>query len=693
MKNIVAGILAGSLIIGGLSPVFALTPEAYDSYKAAQAEIQQNHLEAAERLLRQATTQDPDDYLNFVKLASVLAQLGKPNEAVSMYQRALTLNSQDAMIHVNLGTLYEQQGQYAEAQTQYSRALVKNPLYQYGDFLLGRVLMQQHNDTEAVAHFSKFLERYPDHYDARRMLAYSYAAQDKAADAAREFGFLKTKFPQQFAEQLPYARALIASGNAQQALQELQDATTRSGDKGDIVEETGNAYSALGQNQDAINQYLKAIALDPKRYNLQVPLADMYLKDGKLKEAIQAYEKFLKQESDNLDVRHRLANAEVLNKQYDVAIKEYNRILQTTTDEDDRILLEKEVAYAYQAKGDLLQAIPRYEALLRKLPKTKQDFQLRLNLALAYHQANQWPSAIKLYKSLYSELASQPNLSVADKERLDTIGKDLASSLVSFGDQLYSKSDYDGALDKYGEAARFAMESNFTPYLGLGNSYYSLGLFNEALDAYQAVLKRDPDNTTAKLYLAKLQMQAQKPDESLPSLQKLALENPQSLEILISLGEAYMATNNTPKAIETYQKAASIAEGQPTPREDKEQLYLTLGTLKQQAKDYPGAVAAYNHALLVNPDNAMTHYNLGIVFNEENKLDESVAAYEKALTVDPNFFESRYGLAVSYEKQKKYPEALETYKQYITNPSANYLKQAQERIGILEKTVAPSKKS
>src|SRR6478672_4886179 len=68
---------------------WAITPQSYQLYTQAQLAERRSDLDGAERALRQAIAMDPQDYLNYVKLASILNQEGKPNEAVSYYQQAL----------------------------------------------------------------------------------------------------------------------------------------------------------------------------------------------------------------------------------------------------------------------------------------------------------------------------------------------------------------------------------------------------------------------------------------------------------------------------------------------------------------------------------------------------------------------------------------------------------------------------
>src|SRR5437773_3338375 len=70
--------------------------------------------------------------------------------------------------------------------------------------------------------------------------------------------------------------------------------------------------------------------------------------------------------------------------------------------------------------------------------------------------------------------------------------------------------------------------------------------------------------------------------------------------------------------------------------EQKERNYLT-GRRRLAALDYPGAVEAFEQALVVNPRSASAHFELGVLY--EQKLSDYAAAiyhYERALRFRPD---------------------------------------------------------
>ena len=686
------------------APVWAITPQARDAYQQAVQAERLGHLSDAERFLRQAIALDPQDYLNYVKLASILNQQDKPNEAASYYQHALNLQPEDGMILYSLGGVYEQLGQYAKAEEAYALSLQNNPRYQYALLNLARAEIQQKKYTPAIAHYQQFLSQYPDHYEARRRLAKLYLVTGQETASVKEYDALKQRFPNRFDEHLDMARALNGANAPAQALEELKLAYAKEGGKADIDEEMGRAHVALGQADLAILNYQKAYALDPTRDDLLLKMAELYRFQKNPDQAIVQYLAFLKLHPENQDVRRQLVNVYFENQRFEPALNELGVMLaaasEPKTESPDALKnnaqqqydIRKDMAYATQMLGDLPKATGQYEALLQS-PLAANDLQLKSNLAIAYHKSGAYAKAIPLYKQIYY---AEPQ----DKQqyRIDTVGlgNDLAVAITAVGDAAYKSEDYNAALTAFGDATLYAASTNYWPQLGLANTYYALNMPEKAYAAYGTVLEKDPDNVTARLYRTKLSIAKGASDPTKPAaeaaavmpaelatLEALAKENPTNLEVLAALADAYAQQGNATAAASAYEKALAVAP-QNVP------LLLSLGTQWQKLGNYEQAKAVYLRALAIDDHSPMLYYNLGIVCNELGQLDQSAQAYQKALALDPHYVDSQYGLAITLEKQQKYQDALETYQTYARDPQAHYGKEAQSRIEILKQALNPA---
>ncbi len=669
---------------------WALSPQSRQYYMEAQQAELHGKLEQAEQALRKAVALDSQDYLNFVKLASILNQLGKPNEALSYYQQALNLNPQDSMILYSMGGIYEQMGQYAKAQEAYDLCLQNNPRYQFALLNLARTEIQQKKYPPAIAHYQQFLGKYPDHYEARRHLAKLYLVTGQETASVKEFDILKQRFPNRFEEHLDLARALTGSNAPEQALEELKLAYAKEGSKSDIDEEMGRAHSALGQVDLAIQNYQKALALNPKKDDLLPRIADLYRAQKQWGQAAENYQQYLKAHPDAQGVRQSLATTYLDAGNYEAALNELGLLLQATTDPQQRFLIQKDMAYSLQMLGDMPKAIALSETLLSD-PMAQKDLQLKSNLAIAYHREGQYDKAVDFYKQVYY---ADPALRQQFKINRESLGNDLSVALTALGDSAYKAKDFKLAVSRYGDARLTADAKNFYPDLGLANTYYAMELFEQSNDAYGKVLEKDPGNVTAKLYRTKLAMArtASSPtgvenaasvgvsDTNINTLESLAQQNPTNQDVLLTLANAYERQGNTTAAINTYQKLLALDANNPD-------LLSSIGTLWQQAGNLEKAREHYLKALALNDRMPFVHYNLGIVYNELGQLDQSADAYKKAMSLDPANSDSRYGLAITLEKQRKYQEALDTYQSYTKEPTAKYTQEAMTRIELLKQAL------
>jgi tetratricopeptide (TPR) repeat protein len=91
----------------------------------------------------------------------------------------------------------------------------------------------------------------------------------------------------------------------------------------------------------------------------------------------------------------------------------------------------------------------------------------------------------------------------------------------------------------------------------------------------------------------------------------------------------FLAQNGmTRVAFEYYDVALSVDRDDPV-------LWMNIGTLHRQLREFPAAAKAYEQALRIDPSSAFAHYNLGAVFDQMDKYEAAIDEYRIALTLDP----------------------------------------------------------
>jgi len=79
--------------------------------------------------------------------------------------------------------------------------------------------------------------------------------------------------------------------------------------------------------------------------------------------------------------------------------------------------------------------------------------------------------------------------------------------------------------------------------------------------------------------------------------------------------------------------------------------WLNLGTIRLQRGKLSSALVAYEKALKLDPNKAITHYDIGVVHDYMRNYDEAVDAFTRALALDPSLGDPKVNpLAVNNER-------------------------------------------
>lgn len=107
--------------------------------------------------------------------------------------------------------------------------------------------------------------------------------------------------------------------------------------------------------------------------------------------------------------------------------------------------------------------------------------------------------------------------------------------------------------------------------------------------------------------------------------------NPQSPDLLTSIGNIYYDAQQYPIAVEYYTRALKLKPSDAAVRTDMATAYWYMGNAD-------AAITEFNQALVYEPTNPNTLFNLGIV-KWKGKMDASgaVDAWRKLLAANPNY--------------------------------------------------------
>jgi len=125
-----------------------------------------------------------------------------------------------------------------------------------------------------------------------------------------------------------------------------------------------------------------------------------------------------------------------------------------------------------------------------------------------------------------------------------------------------------------------------------------------------------------------------------------------------------MAQENSPKAVAWATKAAGWDRSSAAAQE-------MLAMVKYSAGDIPGARAAFERAIALEPTNAQFPFSLALLLAESGDLKGSIGAFECAVKADEHFGRAWYNLGLAYSQYGDPEKALNALRQAERNSSGS----------------------
>ena len=145
-------------------------------------------------------------------------------------------------------------------------------------------------------------------------------------------------------------------------------------------------------------------------------------------------------------------------------------------------------------------------------------------------------------------------------------------------------------------------------------------------------------------------------EESVKAFQKCLEIDPQFTEARNNLGTVYQEMNALDKAEAEFRRALEdpIYANRELPYYNLARLYVLQDRLDE-------ALQSARMALQSQPRLAMAHNLQGVILEKRDRLEEAVAAYEQAVRIVPDDILFNYNLGVAYFKNEDYAKAKEAF--------------------------------
>ena len=413
--------------------------------------------------------------------------------------------------------------------------------------------------------------------------------------------------------------------------------------------ELGKSYMYLGQPEKGEQFFRKAMILEPDNYWYKETLAGYYQRKGENAKAIEVVEEMAEQFPSRLEPLMALIDMYDRSQNYDKVVHTLNR-LERLDGKSEQISMEK--FRTYLAMDSTEQAFTEIKNLIDEYPY---DMRYLTMLGDAYLENGKVDEA---HQTFHEVLTKDPGyvpamLSMAsyyEKVGLDSLYRVHMDSLllnkkvedktkVSIMRQLIYRSER-GDKDSTKIVGLFnsvlAQEQETADVAMLAAQYLlSKKMDAEAKPVLWKVLEIDPENKPARLQLLSFAISKEDLDEVIRVCAPAVEYMPDALEFYYYWGLAHYQKEQKDEAMEVFKKGVR----QVGPDSDKamaSDFYSILGDLYHVKNMNAEAYAAYDSALVYNPDNIGALNNYAYYLSVEKKnLDKAEEMSHRTVKAEP----------------------------------------------------------
>jgi tetratricopeptide (TPR) repeat protein len=256
---------------------------------------------------------------------------------------------------------------------------------------------------------------------------------------------------------------------------------------------------------------------------------------------------------------------------------------------------------------------------------------------------------------------------------------------LNIGLAYYRKSEFTSAIGPFAAVLKATPDSLQAKYL-LGLCYFFTNKYQQASDTLAPLWDKESSNLN---YLYVLSIAASKTSNT--ALQKQAFDRMLAIgqdtaEFHLYVGKAWLAEDDTEKALKEFQAAAAAKHNLPL-------VHYFLGRTYLEQHAYPLAETELLKDVAVEPDFAYNYEDLGILYAQTGKLSKAEEYFRQAIQHNGSLVNSWFGLAKIYRDSGRYREALDSLDHAIAivpqSASLHYTRgQVLARLGETEKSRA-----
>ena len=201
---------------------------------------------------------------------------------------------------------------------------------------------------------------------------------------------------------------------------------------------------------------------------------------------------------------------------------------------------------------------------------------------------------------------------------------------------LYHRGEYDQAIRGFAAYAEQHPGSAWGQYM-LGLAHWKRGEYVAGAEALREAARQRPDLTKAHLNLARVCLDARRPQEAHDAARRAVVLEPSNADAQRVLARALHNLGLADRALEVYQRVLSL-------RPDDAWAMNNMGLILIEEERFLEAVGPLAKATASSPEQAVFHNNLGVALERLGHPDEAAEAYRQTLAIDSTYVRAAVSL-------------------------------------------------
>jgi tetratricopeptide (TPR) repeat protein len=478
----------------------------------------------AEEFARKALDKEQKDPEAHILLGNIYYDLGRFKEAIEVYRQALEIEPDNAPLLFNLASAQLKEGDEFAAIENLKKAAGKD---RAGEVAfrswsrLGALFIERRNYEQAVQWLEEALRLRPDDARNRYNLGVAYLHLGKDEKAREQFIRAEEQGRSDVAMLEKLGEAYTRMKDYERSEQIYEEILRKNRRNVRVLARLGEIHYEKGEYDRALEFFRRITDIEPATENARVAWINIgnILDDmQRYNEAIEAYNKALAISPKDHMAHYNLGIAYEHAGKPEKAVQSWQEASRLSKDDPNPRLA---IADLYYQKGYYDEAEKAYRNITKDWPRLQEP---HFRLASIYYKRDRFDFALKAFQrtveldnntslarraliNIGTILASRANTEDEFEEARNSIQKALLiqpgdpEALFALGEVRARSGMHEKAVDTYYQALQGARESELVAdiYNGIGKSYYMLGRYRKALQAFTRGLEESPSREDIRM--------------------------------------------------------------------------------------------------------------------------------------------------------------------------------------------------